>query len=221
MKVTFTYDEEKDIWCLLNYGKSSTNSKTKTKAYEQLVSFCGENPTNEDASKFISKYTIENNINLGEYVSRYQKDWDKISEMYTKIAERVFGVSLESHVTAYLTINNRSPYSIEDSMFFVGVPSWPTKTVMHELWHFYAWNKFGITWEGKIGKEKYNEIKEALTVLLNVECKELLPVGVEDKGYPQHQELRNKILAFWEKDKNIDTLWNTLLYGIPLLHSIN
>ena len=55
MKVTFTYDEGKDIWCLLNYGKSSMNSKTQTKVYEQLVSFCGENPTKEDASKFISK----------------------------------------------------------------------------------------------------------------------------------------------------------------------
>ena len=109
MKVTFTYDEGKDIWCLLNYGKSSMNSKTQTKVYEQLVSFCGENPTKEDASKFISRFTIENNIILEEYVSRYQKDWDKVSEVYIKIAERVFGVSLESDVTAYITINNRSP----------------------------------------------------------------------------------------------------------------
>jgi hypothetical protein len=82
---------------------------------------------------------------------------------------------------------------------------------MHELWHFYTWYGLGADQEEKIGKQKYNDLKEALTVLLNVECEDLLPEGVIDTGYPQHQEIREKILQYWEKEKNIKNLWNYLV----------
>ena len=81
---------------------------------------------------------------------------------------------------------------------------------MHELWHFYTLYGLGTDQEEKIGKQKYNDLKESLTVLLNVECKNLLPEGVVDMGYTQHQDLRKKILEYWEKDKNIKNLWNYL-----------
>ena len=81
---------------------------------------------------------------------------------------------------------------------------------MHELWHFYTWYSLGINQVEKLGKEKYNDLKEALTVLLNVEFRDLLPEGIIDAGYPQHKELRDKILKFWEKDRNIINLWNYL-----------
>lgn len=77
---------------------------------------------------------------------------------------------------------------------------------MHELWHFYTWYKFGFEWEEKLGKEKYNNLKESLTVLLNVECVNLLKEKVYDNGYPQHQELRKNILKIWNKNKDIDYL---------------
>jgi hypothetical protein len=78
---------------------------------------------------------------------------------------------------------------------------------MHELWHFYTWYGLGSDQEEKLGKEKYNEIKEALTVLLNVVCKDLLPERVIDSGYPQHQELRQQIVEFWNKDRDVHKLW--------------
>ncbi|MDQ5957331.1 MAG: hypothetical protein QG614_306 [Patescibacteria group bacterium] len=82
---------------------------------------------------------------------------------------------------------------------------------MHELWHFYTWCGIGFYQEEKIGKQKYNDLKEALTVLLNVECKDLLSEGVIDIGYHQHKEIRHKILEYWEKDKNIVKLWDYLV----------
>lgn len=212
MKVTFTYDRKQDVWCLLNYGKGSMNSATRTNVYEQFVSLYGENITEENASKFIDGYMLEHAITIDEYVSQYQKEWDAIANRYADIAERVFGISLHDDVTAYLSINNRCPYSIKENSFFISIPSYATKTAMHELWHFYTWYAFGSTWEDTLGKQAYNEIKEALTVLLNVECKELLPEGTEDRGYPQHQELRNKILTLWENNKNIHEVWSALCY---------
>lgn len=82
---------------------------------------------------------------------------------------------------------------------------------MHELWHFYTWYGLGADQEERISKEKYNDLKEALTVLLNVEYKDLLPEGMTDTGYPQHQEIRQRILKYWEKDRNIQNLWNCLV----------
>lgn len=187
------------------------NSSTQTKVYEELITALGENPSDDEIENWIGNYVTNNGIVMKDSIERYQIDWESIAEEYTKIAERVFGTVLVKDVTAYLTINNRSPYSIEESFFFVAVPAYSMRrTVMHELWHFYTWQVFGKD-EERIGKEKYNEIKEALTILLNVECKDLLEEGKEDKGYRQHQELRATILQFWNEKKDIRKLWNALV----------
>lgn len=213
MKVIFEYNQEKDIWCLLNKGKSSINSPYPTRIYKELEKDFGENPTENDIKIFIEKFISNNNFNIKDFVEKYQKDWESISDEYQKIAEKIFKVSLSKDINAYLTINNRCPYNIQESFFFVTMPSdlQLRKIIMHELWHFYTWYKFGHTWESKIGKEKYNEIKESLTVLLNTECKYLMPEGIIDKGYPQHKELREKILKLWGETKDIDKIWNNLV----------
>ncbi|MFA6386452.1 MAG: hypothetical protein WCW04_01650 [Candidatus Paceibacterota bacterium] len=213
MKLTFKYNQDKDIWCLLNKGKSSINSPYPTKVYKELEKEFGENPSEKDIKLFVEKYISNNNLNIKDFVEKYQKDWDSISGEYQKIAEKIFKASLPKDIIAYLTINNRCPYNIKDNFFFVSIPDelHLRKIVMHELWHFYTWYKFGYIWESKIGKEKYNELKESLTVLLNIECKNLLSESIIDKGYPQHKELREKILKLWEKTKDIDKVWDSLI----------
>lgn len=212
MKVNFKYDKEKDVWCLLNYGRSSMNSKTITKVYQKIIDKFGENISPDAISDFISDYLKESNLNIEKFILEYQMGWDNISEKFKTKAEEIFNVKLDSDITAYLSINNRSPYNIPENYFFVSVPAYMRKTVMHELWHFYTWYKFGIVWEEKLGKQKYNDLKEALTVLLNIEFKDFLN-EVEDVGYPQHKELRNKILEIWNEDKNIEKLWEKIIFS--------
>lgn len=208
MKLQFQYNKEKDVWCLLNKGKSSSNSQTPTKQYELLIEKYGENPTVETASVFVDEYILESNMNISKSAEDFQKGWSNISSEFQKRAEAIFKTTLPHDITAYLTINSRCPYSIKDNFFYVSLQSKSArKTAMHELWHFYTWYGLGSDQEEKLGKQKYNEIKEALTVLLNVECKDLLPDGVIDSGYPQHQELRQKIVEFWKADKDINKLW--------------
>lgn len=212
MKLTFAYDKERDIDCVLEYGKTSVNSLTQTKVYEELLARYGDNPSKEKTSQFADDYFEEKNIDINTCITTYQKHWDAIEDEYQKRAESIFGVALSDNITAYITINNRCPYNIDEHYFFVSVSGSPIlKTAMHELWHFYTWYKYGVKWEAKLGRDKYNEIKEALTVLLNVECKDLLPEGVQDYGYMQHKELREKILKLWEDDKNMDRLWEKLV----------
>lgn len=213
MKIVFKYNTEKDIWCLLNYGKSSSNSSKATKVYEKLIAEYGENPTNEQATSFLEKYISGNNINVQNISMDYKNEWSNISDQYIGISEQVFGLSLSADITAYLTVNSRCPYRINKNFFFVSLSSKQTSNmiIMHELWHFYTWYKFGVVWEDKLGKEKYNELKESLTVLLNVECRDLLPNGLKDEGYPQHQDLRNRILEIWQEEKDIEKIWEKLV----------
>ncbi len=209
MKLRFTYDRSKDIWCLLKKGKSSNNSQQPTKQYSLLVERYGVQPTENDVGVFIDEYMTQQKIDPSRFISELEKEWVSISSEFQKRAEDVFGVSLPCDVTVYLTINGRCPYSIDESFFFAILGySQTRRTIMHELWHFYTWHGLGIDQEEKIGKAKYNDLKEALTVLLNVECKDLLPEGVQDGGYPQHQELRNHILEYWQSDRNLKKLWN-------------
>ena len=116
---------------------------------------------------------------------------------------------MKEEITAYLTINNRCPYRIKENWFFVSaVFDKPANIAMHELWHFYTWLKFGEQ-QDKIDKEKYNEIKESLTVLLNEECGHLM--NGEDDGYPQHKELRKTIVNLWKEKKDIDYVWDSII----------
>ncbi len=194
MKLIFEYNKERDIWCLLNKGKSSNNNPNPTKVYELLITKYGENQTEETVSNFIDEYLLGHNVNIKTYIEKYLTEWLQIANEYYKRAEAIFGVTLPQDITAYLTVNNRNPYSIENNFLYVTVPRETVrKNIMHELWHFYTWYRFGVTEEEKLGKEKYNTIKEALTVLLNVECADLMPYGLTDEGYPQHQILRKKI----------------------------
>ncbi len=211
MKLKFKYDRAKDVWCLVNKGKSSNNSPNPTKQYEQLVAVVGENASEESVVGFIDQYLAGNNIDIDGYVAKYQADWEAVAAEYKKIAEEIFKVSLPSDISAYLTINSRCPYSIQDNYFYVSVPTQASNlTVMHELWHFYTWYGLGADQEEKIGQKKYNDLKEALTVLLNIECADLLPEGVQDKGYPQHQDLRAQITEFWGQEKDIRKLWGII-----------
>lgn len=209
MKLNFKYNKEKDIWCLLNKGKSSNNSSQATKVYEELVEKYGENP-DEKTSVFIDEYIEKNNIDIKKFIHNSEKEFYIIFNEFQKIAEKVFKTSLDDEILVYLTVNNRCPYNIQEKWFFISLSSKnSTATVMHELWHFYTWKKFESE-EEKIGKEKYNNIKESLTVLLNVECNHLFSANYEDNGYPQHQELRIKILELWEKNPDINYVWNNI-----------
>ena len=212
MKVKFKYDREKDIQCLLSVGKGGHNSPFPTQEYKLLVSKVGESPNEEKTSLFIDEYLKENYFDVNEYIKKYQSDFDKISEEFQKRAEKIFGVFLVNDISIYLTVNRRLPYNLEENYFFACIGKETQRhMVMHELWHFYTWYKYGKDWLDKLGFEKYNDIKESLTVLLNIVYKDLLPTGLKDEGYPQHKELREKILKLWKEKQDINYIWENVI----------
>ncbi len=74
---------------------------------------------------------------------------------------------------------------------------------MHELLHFYTWHVFhdDFITSGKT-EAQYNDIKESLTELLNIEFIDLME-GAHDDGYPQHAEMREKVKNLWNETKDI------------------
>lgn len=211
MQVKFTYEREKNIWCLMNKGGGSNNSATPTKQYEILTAQYGDSPSLAEASMFIDNYIAQNKIDVSGCIRRFQDEWDSFAAEFQKRAEQLFNVSLPDDIVVYLTVNGRCPYNISGNYFYVSLQSTSSiGTVMHEQWHFLTWYGFGRDQEQILGKQRYNDLKESLTVLLNVECKDLLPEGAIDTGYPQHVDIRNQILAYWKQDKSINLLWTQL-----------
>ena len=64
---------------------------------------------------------------------------------------------------------------------------------MHLYFHKFYWDDV----EEQIGKEKTGNLKESLTILLNLEFKDLW--FDTDYGYKEHKELRNFIEKQWRK----------------------
>jgi hypothetical protein len=212
MKIIFKYDENSDIDCLLDKGPGSNNQPSlQTRTYAELLKFTVDVKNIEKVREFVRKYIQEQGLDLPKKALELQEEWNKISNEFEKRAEKIFGVKVNDTISAYLTITGRFPYNLEQKLFFVSVLRNSANSIaMHELWHFYTWHKFGQEQMIKLGPQKYNDLKEALTVLLNLECADLMN-GEFDKGYTQHQELRKQITEYWLKNKNISGLWEYLV----------
>jgi hypothetical protein len=209
MKLNFEYNHIRDAWCILNFGKTSSNSDYITESYKLLEN--NNKLDQKSAESFLDKYISENRYLPNKCVQIYKENFKIIEQQYTEIAENIFGVKIDYDITVCLTLNQRYPYGIEERLFFVPFPKDPSDisnaVIMHELWHFYTWEKFNSQIK-EIGDEKYNIIKESLTVLLNIECKHLFLENETDKGYPQHQELRKQIIRWWEEKPSIEHVWS-------------
>jgi hypothetical protein len=211
MKIIFTYDENKDIECLLKKGPGSHNQPgNRTKTYEELLAFTSEVSNTDKVREFVRKYIFENSIDVQDLRGELQRNWDLIAGEFERRSERIFGIRIADQITAYMTITGRYPYYIEDKAKFFYVPAKRTNanaTTMHELLHFYTWFKFGES--EPADPQKYNDVKESLTALLNIEFSDLMN-GAVDSGYPQHARLREMAADEWKESKDINKVWNAL-----------
>lgn len=204
MILTFKYNLEEDIRNFFIGSKSLGHNMRPSKKHLLYQEQYGEELTEENLKKFINNYIKENNINIESKIKEFQDSWDKVNDEFLQRCEKIFKINLPCEkIDAYLTVNDRCGYSIVDNLFFVSVGTNQSKRIaMHELFHFYTWYAIGKELKDKnIGKQKYYDIKESLTEILNLEFKDLMEC--EDKGYTEHQELRKKIKEYWLEYKDI------------------
>jgi hypothetical protein len=211
-KVIFKFDKEKDlfnIWETCN--EDSTWYNHKKNISPNFLQMC-EGKKFEDCKKELENYRnrMYSSKLIEVFVESIQKIWDKLNDEFFRRLEKITKNKFKfEEVTAYITTVMRCPYDFDEPSFMVSffrdIPSL-LSVAGHELFHIQFHKTYWNQVEKEIGKEKTADLKEALTILLNLEFKDLW--FVEDKGYDAHKELRNFIATQWEKEKDFDVLMN-------------
>lgn len=211
MKLHFAYNIEKDIDNFIR-GTNAVNSKKPTKFQIAFSEKYGDNFEVVKVKAFIEEQDKLNEFDANKEIVAVEERWKNVEPVFIPRVEKIFGISYPSPtVTVYLTHSERCTYNIEQNYFFVKIGSeFSNNTLMHELLHFYTWHAFGkkLLDEG-LSKLAYNDIKESLTEILNLEFSDLMN-GKPDTGYPQHQEMRAKIREMWQTEKDIAAVITTL-----------
>ena len=202
MNVTFRYAPEMEQICL-KHGLGGTQSSVLTafaqEALDAQVDFDDVNSVVMFVTNKISRETISPELIAAEYTQK----WRRVeTEMATRLNALFSGHYDAGNVTAYLTLGTRCPYNTLEHYYFVSMAkNCPIRTSIHELLHFYTHALI----EPQISSpQKFNDFKEALTVLLNVEFADL--IEEPDLGYPQHAELRKWIAETWQSGDTIENL---------------
>jgi hypothetical protein len=210
-KVIFKFDKEKDlfnIWETCN--KENSFGKDLTKNVDSKIIYLCKGKNFEDCKNELEK--VYSNIYKSKLISIFLKavndSWKEINDEFFKRLEKIMKKPIyRESFTDYLTLAGRCPYILKENAFYFNFFSSiinVLQTAGHEIMHLQFHNTYWNQIEKQIGKEKTHDLKEALTVLLNLEFKDLW--FVEDKGYEMHKELRNFIANEWKKEKDFEVL---------------
>ncbi|MBK9391877.1 MAG: hypothetical protein IPN68_17410 [Bacteroidetes bacterium] len=181
------------------------NNSSPTKLQRLFKRRFGEKYQREYIHKFIKSYIIEQNIDFNQKLVEINDNWERVGCCYFERVEKLFQCKYSPPINVYLTTNSRCSYNIKAGYFFLFIDAESTNAIiMHELFHFYTWHSFGEKLLSKgLSKETYNDLKESLTEILNLEFSDLLN-GKSDSGYIQHQKFRLLIKKLWLKSKDIN-----------------
>lgn len=217
MKIQFQYAIQKDIE---NYQKASqsTNNKKPTRMQALYIAEYGTGFEDQKLQAFITKYIATDKLSLSDETERIENAWRPLEQEFLKRLEVMFGIkSLLDTIRVFLTTDTRCSYNLEHGYFFVSVSRpFQNKTIMHELLHFWTWWRFHTEVDsGNMTEESYNDAKESLTELLNIEFQDLLE-GAHDDGYPQHKEMRAVVGQTWSETKDIRKVFEIISKLCPI-----
>ena len=211
MNLTFAYSPEKDVTNFHFASQSLGHGGAPSRVQCEYNEIYGKGLDDDKLAQFISGYIASHHLDMAALASEYAARWSRVSGQFFQRAGELFNISLPTDtVAAYLTVNDRCGYSVDGGFFFVSATTHrPVATCMHELWHFYTWHAYADKLrEAGLTKQQFYDLEESLTAVLNLEFPSLM--DAEDGDYPQHRELRNDAVYFWQKSKNMDELVNHL-----------
>jgi len=206
-KVTFKFDREKDLWN--HWHKSNWTSPWHSFDIALDVKKICEGEKFEDCKEKLSNYLnrIQTSPLIKTEIDALEISWREIEKEFFKRMDRLMKKKFDRDIIAYLTTLSICPYDPDEPSFmfslFYSLPH-QLQTCGHEIMHLYFHEFYWDKIESKIGKEKTGDLKEALTVLLNVEFRDLW--FARDYGYKPHKKLREFILDEWKKEKDFEKL---------------
>ncbi|MBS3149966.1 hypothetical protein J4455_04735 [Candidatus Woesearchaeota archaeon] len=210
-KLKFVFDKERDLKNIWETANSKYQFMDFSKNMpKKWVEICKDKSFDECKNELKKEVAIIHDSKLIDYfVEGVKKSWKLIEKEYFKRLEKITRKKIiAKDVTVYITTAGRCPYDGGDyEWFFVNYFSSFANVLVtcgHEIMHFNFHQFFWKDVEKQIGKEKTSDLKEALTILLNIEFNDLW--FVSDRGYEVHRELREFIAKEWVKEKDFKKL---------------
>lgn len=174
--------------------------KTRKQAFAFLIPYLKNLYKTENV--FQKKKELQNILN------QHQKELFRRMRVVT--AKKIY----RTDFTCFLTTFPRAPYNYPHGYVWIPI-IWPQETYIrtftHELLHFQTYAYWQKRCLKQLTKVEFENLKEALTVILNEEFMDLIVWA--DKGYAIHKELREQLLTFWKVNKNFNKLID---YGIKI-----
>lgn len=212
-KVIFKFDIEEDAknyWECANSNLHWGNDFTKSLRPEVLKKLKGKSwmkVKKETISMLMRGYQQNKEKNM-EKLKVIQKKWDKMNDKYFKKLEDITKHKIYTkEFTCNITSIGRCPYNPKENSFMTNI-FWKIEKILiscaHELMHLQFHYYFEKPLRKKLSYEKFHDLKESLTVLLNIEFKNLFKE--KDIGYPKHQKLRKYIMQKWKENPDFEKL---------------
>jgi len=213
-KVKFQYDFKKDAWSWVLMAKIQEvwglNWKDQVAFIPDELLRKITKRRREPAESLVYNYLISHpkkkirQLVIKEELSGLEKSWRKIESKFFRRLKKIIGKPVFAReFKCYLTTGFMCPYDPEDNSFMVsmwhGVARSIT-TICHEILHLQFLHYYEKYCRKFISEKKLDNLKETLTFILNSDFSDLLLY--EDKGYPNHQKIRERLRKIWEKDKN-------------------
>ncbi len=215
--VVFKYDEGRDVYNYLNsvyrfnwlqHGREVDNWVVKflfPKDLEKIKLAKDENMARMVIRRVVEETARQNRREFKEIKDSVERAWYKKEELYFEKLEKFYGKPIFfSQVTAFFTTLPICPYSLREQWFMVSYRfclEEQIRTICHELMHFMFLHHYGDLALERLGsKEKVEVLKEALTVFLNTDFREV--ISIPDRGYPQEKKLREFLLRKRREEKS-------------------
>ncbi len=212
VNIHYRFDKEKDLKIWLEFVRDPIVNGRDTSKYlskeEQEILKMPKNKQKEFIRKHIDQYYTKEYKDsfLIDTKQKINKPKEEIIKRLEKIHDKKIPVN---DIVVYYNTYNICPYfynkTKKASGFYVSrfvmdinheINVFIHET-MHVFFHCYFWSycvKKGLN------KEQINDIKEAVSVIINHEFKDI--ISNEDIGYPNHKKLRKIIEKEWIKEKN-------------------
>ncbi|MCR4277610.1 MAG: hypothetical protein NUV80_03260 [Candidatus Berkelbacteria bacterium] len=206
MRLVFRYEAEKEF-LNLQAGNRSLNRSRPSDFSRKLKELGVDINSEVTVTAACRKIVTEEGISAEEKIRQFSDGWQAVdTDVFERLTKLFEAQNDDTEFACYLSLNERCSYNTQEDYFFLNLFSAePNMVCIHELLHLFTHKYIKLN----ISPQLYNEYKESLTVLLNLEFGDL--IEREDKGYLQHQEVRQYIASKWDEGTSIISLTHSLL----------
>lgn len=208
--VKFVADKRLDIQnhlIGLRTYKDKIHSQSKNEKLDALLKLSHAKQKISIAKDIAEYYSPAKKKFLDSIVTDINKEWLKIEKDFLIKLEKIHKKPFPyNSVRGVVSSANRCGYSTEKHWFATGMKQnkfiaidTATHEMMHFMFHKYYWK---ICSDKGLSFKQIWDIKEAFTVLLNLECSSMK--FEPDLGYPEHKNIREAIEKSWKKSPNFE-----------------